>query len=169
MADPTNNFVRLLTALCSGVQSAEDALQQLLTQRSLGTAVGAQLDVLGAIVGQPRQGLSDDDYTRYIRARIATDRSNGLINELLNITSLILNDPAATLTLTQEGVATARLTIGGIAITDALGDIVSSFVQTAASAGVRILVEWLPLGPAGTFTFDTGPGFDVGGWAGDEG
>lgn len=45
---------KYLRLLLSGVLDAQEVLRQLKQQRSIDTAVGAQLDVIGDIVGQPR-------------------------------------------------------------------------------------------------------------------
>src|SRR5690606_25505389 len=89
------NYRAVLTALVEPAQSVEDALQQLLLDRAVNTAIGVQLDALGKIVKQPRAGLGDEDYRRYVRARIATNRSKGTIADLLTIASLIVFDDAA--------------------------------------------------------------------------
>lgn len=46
-----DKYIRLLL---SGVLDAQEVLRQLQQQRSIDTAVGAQLDVIGEIVGAPR-------------------------------------------------------------------------------------------------------------------
>lgn len=38
----------------------QDTLKSLMTERSIDTAVGAQLDIIGSIVGQPRELISTD-------------------------------------------------------------------------------------------------------------
>jgi hypothetical protein len=50
--------------------------------------------VYGRIVGQARNTDDDSIYRRYIQGRIAANRSNGKIPELLNIMDLITDDTA---------------------------------------------------------------------------
>ncbi len=164
-----NRIEQLIAILIAPFQVLENTLQDLLTQRAVDTAIGAQLDRLGVIVGQPRLGLLDDAYRIYIRARIATNRSNGTTEDLIKIAKLIINDPTALITARNEGTATVRVTIGVITVTDALGDILFTFLSQAVSAGVRIVVEWSESTPSATFTFDAGPGFDTGHLASDLG
>lgn len=45
---------KYLRLLLSGILDAQEVLRQLQQQRSIDTAVGAQLDVIGDIVGRPR-------------------------------------------------------------------------------------------------------------------
>lgn len=161
-----NNIEKLLAVLASPFQSVESCLQQLLSERSIDTAVGAQLDVLGKIVGQTRNGLDDDAYRRYVRARVATNKSTGIIEDLLKVTDLIVYDDAATYITKQEGTATLRLIISGIAITSTLAEVVFEFAQDTVSAGVRIVVQWGESPVDELFQFDDGPGFDQGKLAG---
>jgi hypothetical protein len=58
-------MTKYLTLLISGITDAATVLQQLQTQRSLDTAVGAQLDNLGAIVGEPRGLVTSDLFTYF--------------------------------------------------------------------------------------------------------
>lgn len=45
---------KYLRLILSGILDAQDVVEQIQQQRSIDTAVGAQLDVIGDIVGQPR-------------------------------------------------------------------------------------------------------------------
>ncbi len=65
------------------IQELEDALFQLFTLRGVDTAFGAQLDLLGAVVGVVRGGLNDTDYATAIRAEILLNVSSGTIQQIL--------------------------------------------------------------------------------------
>lgn len=156
------NIVALVTALVGPTQPIEAALWQLLTQRSITTAVGKQLDALGYIVGQSRNGLSDADFARYIAARIATNDSDGRVEDLILVTRTVLNDAAAIIRVKPEGTATVVVRVAGTTVPYSTGTIVSVLLQAAVSAGVRLLTEASASSPATTFALDTGPGLDVG-------
>lgn len=66
----------LLDALMAQVQDAENALWALLND-TLDTAVGAQLDQLGAVLLQPRSGLLDEPYRTVLRAAVLARKSRG--------------------------------------------------------------------------------------------
>lgn len=55
---------KYLRLLLSGVLDVQEVLRQLQQQRSIDTAVGAQLDVIGEIIGRPR-GLVTADLFNY--------------------------------------------------------------------------------------------------------
>jgi hypothetical protein len=131
----------LLRVLLGQVQDVEDALWQLFTQRALAGATGVTLDAIGKLVGQPRNALSDADYRRYISARIATNRSKGKISDLYKIARLIINDLDAALYLDNQGNAAAVMKVTGIVLDDDLAAILIEFLQDAAKAGVRIILE----------------------------
>lgn len=69
------------------VQEAEDAFWQLYEGRWVTSATGYVLDLLGKIVGQPRDGASDAEYRSRIVARVKANRSSGTLPELISIFS----------------------------------------------------------------------------------
>jgi hypothetical protein len=81
----------LVAAIAQQVQELEDAIAQVNTARLLygGAAVGAQLDVLGTLVGCARAGLDDATYTALIYGTIAKNSSDATCESLINVASLI--------------------------------------------------------------------------------
>jgi len=78
-----------LASFLSQVQDVEDALLQVLSIiQDLGSQVGAQLDLIGRLVGQKRNGLSDADYLSWIRAKILVNRSAGRPDDVLRVLAL---------------------------------------------------------------------------------
>lgn len=80
----------LVRALAEGAQVLEDDLFSLLVDRELSSALGDQLDQWGAIVGEQRGALDDDDYRRFITARVLANRSGGSADELIRIWALVM-------------------------------------------------------------------------------
>ena len=162
------NMAKLVAALATPASALEVCLQQMLLQRSWDTAVGAQLDQLGAIVGQARGGLDDDVYRRYIVARISTNASQGRFEDLITIAVLVLGDSMPwVIDIHNEGTATCRIRVAAEPLDDDTGAILSTFMQLAKVAGVRLVTEWSTVPVADAFTFDGGPGFDNGHLASD--
>jgi hypothetical protein len=75
----------LLCSLVSPLDEIEAAALAVHYDRWLDTATGAQLDVLGRIVREPRGGFEDVTYRRALRARVLINRSSGKLAELLAI------------------------------------------------------------------------------------
>jgi hypothetical protein len=158
------NIEKLLRVLVGAIQQAEDAGQQLLTLRTIDTATGAQLDIIGKIVGQARAGLLDDDYRRYCRARVAANRSTGTMEDVLRVAKLVLNDPSAHLAFENQGIAAYVLRVEDVAISaDLAGVILMSFLAQITAAGVRPILESGATDPDTWFEWDVdGRGWDNG-------
>lgn len=133
----TNNITLLLTALVTSMQTIEDQLQALLTQRAIPTAVGAQLDVLGRLVGEVRNGLTDAVFRLYISARVAANRSKGTVQDLITVCSLVINNVAVAVKVIQEGAAAVFVDIDGLLMTDPVANVLIDFLKDSVSAGVR--------------------------------
>lgn len=158
-----NNIEKFLSAIIAPSQSIEDTLQQFAYERFVDTAVGAQLDIVGRIVGQEREGLADTDYRRFIRARIAANNSNGTINDLLVVAFLVVYDGAVGYIIDNQGVATVVLRLEDVAIPDNTANILLKFLKLTAAAGVRVILEYSTQAPSTWFVWDTvGQGWDNG-------
>lgn len=166
--DPANrtNMEKLIIALATPANDLELALQQLLQLRTIAVGNDATLAVIGRIVGQERGTLAIEDYRRYLFARIATNHSAGKRRDIIKISHLILNDSGtATIQVQSQNIATSDVRVNNIAIASGLADILFSFLSSAVEAGVRLILETSASPPGDTFTFDSGPGFDVGAFA----
>ena len=80
------NLVDYLTPFLTQLQELEDVffdIRAILT--NIEDQVGEQLDLLGRLVGQPREGRTDAVYILWIQARILVNKSSGLPDELLQV------------------------------------------------------------------------------------
>lgn len=130
----------ILTSFANQVQEAEDALWQLLTERVLDVAVGAQLDGIGRIVLLPRRGRTDDVYRVWLRARILVLRSNGRAESLIEIVKTVVPDGTS---IYPKDEPPAALTLEVLdAIDEDLGNQVTQLLSDAKGGGIRLLVKW---------------------------
>jgi hypothetical protein len=85
-------IVAFVAAIANEVQQLENAAWDVLLLRALDNPLtsGAQLDMIGRVVGQAREGNSDAAYIPLLRARIKTNRSDGRTETLIAITLLLL-------------------------------------------------------------------------------
>lgn len=162
---------KLQSLLCSyleRISELELAIEQVRTLRDLDSAVGEQLDVLGRIVGEGREGRVDDDYRRFLRVRILINKSTGTPEELIAATELVTQ--ADDVTFDEEFPAGVTITaVGGGAVAD--GGKVNEVLQLMKPAGVSLLYVFSGIPLAQTFKFATGGtietsavfGFDHGG------
>lgn len=156
---------KLVTILVKPFQALETAFQDLLLKRSIADGTGETLNVIGRLVGQPRSGLSDPDYRRYLSARVATNRSTGKREELIRIARLIVNDSTATMRFEKHRIASIYMRVQNIASPSSLEAALMSFLGVAVPDGVRIIVQTSPAIPTAMFKFagggrPPGPGFD---------
>jgi len=80
------------------VQEIEAVLFDLMEERWIDAAVGVQLDGLGDIVGEPRNGRGDDDYRLAIKARVQINLSSGEPERIIHILNLLTG---STITLSE--------------------------------------------------------------------
>lgn len=153
-----------LEAFVQQVQDLEDALFELLDERDLDTAVGAQLDTLGAIVGEGRLGRNDDDYRIAIRGRILVNLSEGTPVDLIELLSA-LSGGSVKLVEYFPASLTAEI-LAEVADEDEarrIGDL----LRSATAAGVLSVLIYHGVPESERFRFDTpGQGFDEGKYGG---
>lgn len=147
------------------VQELEDALWALYTQRSIDYAIGAQLDLLGKIVGYPRQGLDDNTYRIRVRAKIAVNESSGTTSQILQIFALLLPSNGLVLRDTFPGGFELAITgvIPGIAVSE-----LSAILTASRGACIESQLVYSTTTVANTFTYDgtTAQAYDTGLYAG---
>ena len=126
------NIDAITSLFATESQSLETVIQDILTARTIDGAVGVQLDDLGSLVGQYREGRTDDRYRIWIKARIIANRSSGSPPDMYAIASTILGS-AMPLELIQipTGHAMEAGTFSPVPIDD-----LWRIMQGASSAGV---------------------------------
>ena len=160
---PEQKFV---AALLEPLADLETALVQLIVGRRVSNAQGVTLTTLGRLVGQQRLGGVDEEtFRRYVNARIAVSRSNGVEEDLITVAVLVVGDPTITFTFINRGRGSYTLRVDQ-PITASVASTLHSLVQQATAAGVRLVLEY---GVSPAFRFDSGPGFDLGHLAGQIG
>lgn len=96
----STNILALVGIEAGRAQVLEDALWTLLTERWLDDADGDQLDALGVIVGEAREGRPDSEYRSAIESRIFFNRGSGEPETIISFcifaygaTTVILKEP----------------------------------------------------------------------------
>lgn len=159
-------FEAVIKAFLDQIQEVENILNTLLNARTIDNASGDLLDIIGKIVGRPREGRDDNDYRVWLKSQLSINKSSGTAEELITVIQLITGLATSGTVLIEEfdsDIAYFRLTI-----LTALGtidpDVVKEIINSMRAAGVSTdLVGYLeePL-----FRLDTGPGLDEGNLAG---
>lgn len=151
----------LVRAHAKIVQGLEDAGFAFYEKLALATASGDQLDRLGGIVGQQREGRSDGDYRVWISARLALNAGSGTVPELADLLAAIA--PAgATVRVEPYFPAGVRASILGAITSATLAGQLDKVLQLAKAGGVEAQLVWLAVAEADTFAFDGGTGLGFG-------
>lgn len=155
------NLEAWLAVLLGQVQDIEAALWQLLTERDIDNAYGAQLDGLGSIVGERRNGREDEVYRTAIRVRVAVLRSNGRVEELIAILVLLFGTELDVwIRESQMALEVELRSETGVNTTPAL---VIRILRAAKAGGVRLDLGYAVGDPDATLRWGDYEGSDVGG------
>ena len=151
-------------------QDLEDAAQTLLTLLDIDDSDGVQLDTIGRVVGQPRNGVDDPTYRLYLSARILANKSTGTVEDIFKVMRALFGQDETLPTYQGGWVKQFSIKIGAV-LTRAEALIAADFLGDSKEAGARGILEWIETAPASMFQFDgtaspTGLGFDVGYFAG---
>jgi len=134
----------------SGVQAVEDLAYQFLALRSIYTATGVNLDIVGRIVGLERNAYSasDDIYRLLLLVKIAVNRSESTWDE---INAMIVRLGLTLLSSLEYWPATMRTEVADMPA-DPAGDAIWDLLQDAGAAGVRWDFVWSTRAATDIFT-----------------
>jgi len=107
----SENFQKLIAALCSELQDLKNEINNVYKLRSINLAFGEQLDGIGEIVGESRNGRDDDDYRESLYFRILVNASKGLPENVIDACLILmkgswvtyLENPPAKIELITDG------------------------------------------------------------------
>lgn len=133
----------LISSYVQQVQDLETVAFQVLQERLLPDASGVQLDGLGAIVGQDRQGDSDTIYKTWLAAKFLVNACEGTIEEMIAIALALLDiDSITDLELTEYFPAGFVIDVSD-PLTYLNPHRFARFMQTARPATVEFAFEYL--------------------------
>src|SRR6266705_285724 len=138
----------LLISFLNRCQEAEDAAWEVIYKRNI-DGIGAQLDVIGKIVGRGRNGLGDTDYRIALRAQIKINLSHGTPEDMLAVASLSTN--GAPIIYSEQYPAQTTILVHEL-VSFNIGVLYANLVATKPE-GVRLLLEFSPSDPSVWFTF----------------
>jgi hypothetical protein len=125
----------ILQTYLETLQQVEILLHDINTQRSLYTAIGNQLNILGALFNVAREGRLDEEYRQAIIAKIASSINSGTADEIKNIARAITG--ATTILTFEHFPAAAYVFVNRVASATVALEIDRSHI-----AGVRARTGW---------------------------
>jgi len=132
----------LICSLVSPLDELEAALLDVHYNRWIAaTTTGEQLDVLGRIVREQRNGLDDATYLRAIRTRVLINRSSGKREELIDIATTF--EPGLTAVEMREH-APNSITTRAHGPFDADPKALAERLNSARAGGVNLQVIYTP-------------------------
>lgn len=142
-------------------QDLEDAAQTLLTMLDIEASEGVQLDVIGRLVGQPRNGVDDPTYRLYLSARVLANKSTGTVDDIFKVMRALFGQDEARPTYVGGLVKQFAVRIGEV-LTRAEALIAVEFLGDAKEAAARGILEWGEQGATAMFGFYNGPALATG-------
>ena len=85
----STKLIGLIRSLVAPLEEVDQLIQSMHQGRYINDATAHRLDILGRIVGQPRNGMDDDDYRAWIKVAIKLNIGSGNIADLLAILSIL--------------------------------------------------------------------------------
>lgn len=111
------NFMKLIKVLADELQELENVNWELKTERWLDSAIGAQLDEIGIILGLPRNpGESDENYRQRLRFQIFINSTSGTPEQLIAILKFLTN--AESIIYVERDFAFVEMTTDGLTFPD---------------------------------------------------
>lgn len=156
--------VALLKSWLGQVQLLEDQIEQLQVQRSLSTATGVNLDLLGAIVGQPRGGRDDSQYRIWIAGRVLVNKSRGKTPQVIAIAAKLCGGDVE---LFEYQPATFIIR-SHVPVAGNDGVEIAKLLKLAKAAGIAMQFVWFDVStafrfsPSGESQFSSAHGFGAG-------
>lgn len=149
------NIEGVLQSYLEQVQELEVVFFALMVERYVLTAIGAQLDGIGDIVGEARGGKDDTNYRAAILGRIARNADHSRIEDLLEMFVALL--PGFTFDLATVGTAAIQFTIlEALGPSDPTPAVLNQQLQEAKGGGIHGSLIYSGVDADARFTFASG-------------
>jgi hypothetical protein len=136
------NFQNYIKIMIDRLQELEDEMQKWKNVRNIQSVTGVILDIVGEIVGEPRNGRPDDEYRIAIKFRILLNKSNGEPETVIQ--ALRIFTEASSIKYTEVHPAKVNLYfVSSIAPPSNLREL----LEQIAPSGVKIGLGWINEGP----------------------
>lgn len=153
----------LTRAAAAAPQVIEDATFDAMVGDNPTDAAGVTLDRWGRIVGQPRRGLTDEEYRRFIEARIQANIAGSSIEELIELWEAV-TAPGEIRHFQLSPAAYALVVFRNTPMRPTLRARVRELMKAVQPAGIGMTLIEAPATDA-AYQYDEGPGLNVGAFA----
>ena len=139
------NITGVVGAFADAVQGLEDLAYPVLSGRQLNQAVGAQLDGIGELVGQARDGQDDATYRLFLAGRIYANNSAAdtetiiaLVTQVFGAKSVQVISPFSAGHAHRKAPAVLGIEVGSPSIATSLYPSAIQVLRDSLAAAVRI-------------------------------
>lgn len=129
------NVEGIISSFTDQAQKLEDAIQPFFDRLNIDISEGLQLNLIGEIVGQPRNGQTDDNYRVFLKGKIATNVSEGTPEELISIYAILSQ---STLVFSQEIFPASFSLMSTVLIPSAIQSLVAQMLNNALPVAVSL-------------------------------
>jgi hypothetical protein len=159
------NCQNILKSLLVGFPEIENVFWQIINQRILsvlvpavaaGTPTGNQIDIIGGLVGELRQGRVDASYLPAVIVRIRVNRSKGTAEDIIQVSTLLFPES----TYSEAPVASWNVKMFGI-VSVAIST-VANLLGKAKATGTYGSLEYATWNPATNLLLDYTAGHPTG-------
>jgi hypothetical protein len=131
------NLAAILASYTDQLQLLENALWDIITARLVDYAEGAQLDAIGRIVGEIRQGQNDAQYRARLRVRIRINQSFGTAEDVIIVLQML---DAALFAFVESGYAHFDIVYSAPLTSPAVASQVPKIIKQTRAAGIGATV-----------------------------
>lgn len=152
----------VLCAIADEGTELEQGLINVQEFRSLDTAIGAQLDALGVMYDEPRNGETDGNYRRRLKAMAKIVASKGTVNDLLNVLITLDNGfSPSSIALIPHFPACVAMTVEVPSGEQLLGETMARLLKRTVASGVCFVLMFFESGET-IFSWEDDPGGEWG-------
>ncbi len=145
------NIEGLLEVVAQQANEIDAAAVDLITERTVDTAIGAQLDQLAGVVDIERGSSDDTELRARIKAEIRLNRSAGTIEDILEVLTLVLGT-SGLLDIAEYSPASLVVYVAPTTV----GEILADLIERTRAAGVGGQLVYSESAASGVFTFAAG-------------
>ena len=142
---PADRVNAVLEVFMDDLQSIEDLQFQVLSETGIFTAIGTQLDTIGDIVLQDRQGLLDPAYRVFLLGRIYVNRADGQLPQYSEI--LVITGHEETIHIDEHWPAALRVSATSVVYPA----VVENLIRDMKGGGIALLFVYSEHPDAETF------------------
>jgi hypothetical protein len=126
------NYEALVRIFLEELQEAYGAFFDILEGFAIDSAIGSQLDVLGVILDERREGLSDSDYRQILKLKIYIISSDGTIASVIAATEDLTG--GTLVRFTEPSYAAVAITTNGLLASQSILDKIHEVVGAGIDA-----------------------------------